>query len=30
MNPFYKVGTPIKSTAFEKKVQLYGRKFLTS
>ena len=29
MNPFYKQNTQIKSTAFEKKAQFYGRKFLT-
>lgn len=30
MNPFYKVNTPIKSQAFEKKAQHMGRKFLVS
>ena len=29
MNPFYQINTPIKSLNFEKKAQLYGRKFLT-
>ena len=29
MNPFYAVNSSIKSQAFEKKAQLYGRKFLT-
>lgn len=30
MNPFYKLNTPIKSIGFEKKAQLYGRKYLSS
>ncbi|XP_051157731.1 probable trafficking protein particle complex subunit 2 isoform X2 [Leptopilina boulardi] len=30
MNPFYKINTPIKSVGFEKKAQLYGRKYLTT
>ncbi|BES93337.1 unnamed protein product [Nesidiocoris tenuis] len=28
MNPFYKMNTPIKCPSFEKKVQLYGKKYL--
>lgn len=30
MNPFYTKDTPIKSPMFEKKAQLYGKKFLVS
>ncbi|CAD6234345.1 GSCOCG00001836001-RA-CDS [Cotesia congregata] len=30
MNPFYRINTPINSVGFEKKAQLYGRKYLSS
>ncbi|XP_030385441.1 probable trafficking protein particle complex subunit 2 [Scaptodrosophila lebanonensis] len=28
MNAFYKINTPIKSTMFEKKAEIFGRKYL--
>lgn len=30
MNSFYKINTPIKSTMFEKKAQIFGKKYLVS
>ncbi|KAK0084981.1 hypothetical protein PV325_005978 [Microctonus aethiopoides] len=30
MNPFYTINTPIVSVGFEKKAQIYGRKYLSS
>lgn len=30
MNPFYQKDTPMKSSMFEKKAQMFGRKFLVS
>lgn len=30
LNPFYQLDTPIKSSTFEKKAQVFGKKYLVS
>lgn len=30
LNPFYQINTPIKSTQFEKKAQIAGKKYLSN
>lgn len=30
LNPFYAINTPIKSTHFERKIQIYGKKHLVA